>query len=213
MKRTVSAGIWQTLRDDRAYRGFLAGFFAFGFGAWLMAPAIPILLVDVLRATNFQVGLLGAVTSGTAVLAYYQWGKLIDRRTAPGALIIAFLTGTLTPLIYLIAVSPWIVLPAGVTDGFTSAGVDLGWLTAVLQYAPAGLASHYVAIYNTLVGIRGSTAPFLTGLLIPRIGVRAVFGIAAAFTLGGVWMMRRVAVFPGRPGGSGSGETRGGSPT
>jgi len=86
------------------------------------------------------------------------------------------------------------VLASGVTDGFTSAGIDLGWLTALLQFAPTGYVAHYVAIFNTLVGVRGSTAPFLAGVLIPRIGVRAVFGIAIGCTLAGAWLMRRAAV-------------------
>ncbi len=183
---------WQVLREDRAFRRFLAGFFAFGFGAWLTSPAIPLLLVDVLHASNFQVGLLGAVTSGTWLVAYYYWGKMIDQRTAPGALTLVFLIGAMTPLIYLLAVTPWLVLLAGTTDGLTSAGVDLGWLTAVLQYAPPRQVRHYVGIYNTLVGIRGSIAPFLAGLLIPLIGIRPIFALAAGCILIGAATMRGV---------------------
>src|SRR3990170_2936644 len=228
-ERFALSGTWRTLRAHGQFRLFLAAFFVFGFGAWLMGPAIPILLVDELHATNFQnadvtapssptwkfvacrsaipillvdelhatnfqVGLLGAVTSAFWLVAFYQWGRLIDRQTAPGALVFTFLIGALTPLIYLISFNPWMVLASGVTDGFTSAGIDLGWLTALLQFAPTGYVAHYVAIFNTLVGVRGSTAPFLAGVLIPRIGVRAVFGIAIGCTLAGAWLMRRAAV-------------------
>ena len=206
VERLALSGTWKTLREDRQFRLFLGGFFAFGFGAWLMGPAIPILLVDVLHATNFQVGLLGAVTSVFWLVAYYQWGRLIDQRTAPGALVLTFLIGALTPLILLLAVNPWVVLLSGVTDGFTSAGVDLGWLAALLQYAPQGRVPHYVAIFNTLVGVRGSTAPFLSGLLIPHIGVRPIFGLAAACALGGAWLMRRAtAQRPASESGAGDG--------
>lgn len=184
---------WRLLRDDRAYRRFLWGFFLFGFGGWLTGPAIPILLVDVLHATTLQVGLLGAITSGMWLLSYPVWGRMIDRRTATGAVSMMFVIGTVTALIYLTAGNAWVVLLAGVTDGLTSAGVDLGWLTAVLQYAPAGRVVHYVAIFNTLVGIRGSTAPFLTGVLIPAIGVRWIFAIAAALMLAGAGTMRAAA--------------------
>src|SRR5213083_781325 len=50
---------WRILRTDTAFRPFLLAFFVYGFGGWLISPAVPILLVDDLRATNFQVGLLG----------------------------------------------------------------------------------------------------------------------------------------------------------
>lgn len=191
--RISLSSTWQVLRENRAFRRFLTGFFAFGFGAWLISPAIPILLVDVLHASNFQVGLLGAVTSGMWLLSYYYWGRMIDRRRAPGALTLVFLIGAVTPLVYFFATTPWVVLLAGVTDGMTSAGVDLGWLTAVLQYAPLGQVRHYVGIFNTLVGVRGSIAPFLTGFLIPRIGVRAIFALAVGFILLGVSIMRGAA--------------------
>ncbi len=186
------AGVWGTLRGDRAFRGFLIAFFTFGFGVWMTGPAIPILLVDVLHASNFQVGLLGAITAGTSVLAYVQWGRLIERRKPAGALVIAFLVGTATSMIYLGAVQPWMALPAGVTDGVASAGIELGWLTAVLQFAPPGQVASYVAIYNTLLGIRASTAPFLAGLLIPILGVRVIFALAATLTLIAAVLMWRV---------------------
>lgn len=187
---------WQILTSDRAFRRFLTGFFVFGFGGWLIGPAVPILLVDELRATSLQVGLLGAVTSGMWLLSYYAWGRTIDRRTATVALRIVFVIGTATPLIYLLAPNAWVVLLAGITDGLASAGIDLGWLTAVLDYAPAGLVPHYIAIFNTSVGIRASTAPFLAGALIPYIGARWIFALGMAAMLVGTWIMRRVPALP-----------------
>jgi len=77
-----------------------------------------------------------------------------------------------------------------VAEGLTSAGFDLGWLTAVLEYAPPGQIRHYVAIYNTLVGVRGATAPFLAGAILPAIGVRAVFAIGISLALTGALILR-----------------------
>lgn len=187
------SGTWTILREDHAFRRFLGGFFAFGFGAWLIAPAIPIFLVDVLAASNFQVGLLGAVTSGMWLLSYRYWGKMIDLLSAAKALGRVFLVGAATPFLYLVAWTPWVVLLAGTTDGLTSAGVDLGWLTAVLEFAPRGQVRRYVGIYNTFVGIRAAVAPFLTGLLIPLLGVRPIFAISIGLTLMGAALIRRTA--------------------
>jgi len=156
-----------------------------------MAPAIPILLVDVLHASNFQVGLLGATTSATAIVAYYYWGRVMDRRPATHAVVPVFVIGTMTPLIYLVATTPWMALAAGVTDGLTSAGIDMGWLHGVLQYAPIGQIRHYVAIYNTLVGVRGVIAPLLSGLLLPVVGFKVILAVSALCTLTGAALMRR----------------------
>src|SRR2546430_16408282 len=75
----------------------------------------------------------------------------------------------------------------------TSAGIDLGWLAAVLHYAPPGQVLHYVTLFNTLVGLRAATAPFIAGALIPSIGVRWIFAAAAVVQLTGMLLMRRVS--------------------
>ncbi|HEY3247996.1 MAG TPA: MFS transporter [bacterium] len=196
--RSTFARTTAVLRENPAFRRFLVAFFVFGFGAWLMGPAVPLLLVDVLHATSFQVGLLGAITSAMWLLAYVYWGRMIDRRTAAGALGRIFLIGAISPLIYALATSAWVVQLAGVTEGLTSAGIDLGWLTAILQYAPAGEVRHYLAIYNTLVGVRAATAPFLAGLAVPLIGVRWIFAASVLLMLIGVRLIRSLA--PGREG-------------
>jgi MFS family permease len=182
----------RVLRDDPGYRRFLLAFFVYGFGGWLTGPAVPLLLVRELRASNLQVGLLGAVMSATWVLSFYAWGRMIDRRTATGALKVVFTVGTVTPLIYLTAFSPWVVLLAGVTDGLASAGIDLGWLAAVLHYAPPGRVLLYTTLFNTLVGVRAAVAPVLAAALIPRLGTRPIFALAAAFYVLGMVLMRRL---------------------
>ncbi|HEX4840563.1 MAG TPA: MFS transporter [bacterium] len=187
---------WRLVREDGAYRRFLLAFFIYGFGGWLISPAIPILLVDELHASNFQVGLLGAVMSAMWTISFYSWGAMIDRRSATNTLKVVFSIGALTPVIYLLAPSAWVVQLAGVTDGLTSAGIDLGWLAAALHYAPQGQVLHYVTLFNTSVGIRGAIAPFITGALIPLIGVRWIFAIGALIQFTGMLLMRRVPAPP-----------------
>lgn len=184
---------WRILRTDAAFRSYLLAFFVYGFGGWLISAAVPIFLVDVLHASNFQVGLLGAVTSAMWMLSFYSWGKMIDQRTATNTTKVVFGIGILTPVIYLLAPNAWVVQLSGVTDGLTSAGIDLGWLAAVLHYAPPGQVLHYVTLFNTLVGIRAATAPFIAAVLIPSIGVRWIFAAAAAVQLTGMLLMRRVS--------------------
>ena len=181
----------EILREDRPFRLFLTGLLVYGFGVWFISPAIPILLVDVLHATSFQAGLLSAVSSATWLFSYYYWGRMIDRRSAAGAMSLILFIGTITPTIYFISTNAWVVQLAGVTEGLTSAGFDLGWLTAILEYSPPGQIRHYVAIYNTAVGVRGATAPFLAGAILPAIGVRAVFAIGISLALTGALILRR----------------------
>ncbi len=189
-ERTSLREVRRILREDHGYRRFLTGLFIYGFGTWLYGPAVAILLVDVLHATSFQAGLLGAVTSTTWLFSYYYWGRMMDRRSAAMTMSRVVFIGSLTPLIYLTALNGWMVQGAGITEGLTSAGFDIGWIGAVLQYAPVGHIRHYAAIWNFLVGLRAGTAPFLAGVLIPIIGVRWIFAIAACGTFAGALLMR-----------------------
>src|SRR2546421_12505184 len=108
---------------------------------------------------------------------------MIDERTATNTTKVVFAIGTLTPFIYLLSPNAWVVQLAGITDGLTSAGIDLGWLAAVLHYAPPGQVLPYVTLFNTFVGIRAATAPFLAGALVPSVGAARVFVAAALVRL------------------------------
>src|SRR5438876_976749 len=126
--------------------------------------------------------------------AFWVLGSLAgDQLTATNTTKVVFAIGTLTPLIYFFSHNAWVVQLAGITDGLTSAGIDLGWLAAVLHYAPPGQVLHYVTLFNTFVGIRAATAPFIAGALIPSIGVRWIFAAAAVVQLTGMLLMRRVS--------------------
>src|SRR5437667_11912118 len=116
---------WRILRTDTAFRPFLLAFFVYGFGGWLISPAVPILLVDDLRATNFQVGLLGAVTSALWMLSFYSWGKMIDQRTATNTTKVVFAIGTLTALLSFFSHNARLLPLAVLPDGLTAAGLDL----------------------------------------------------------------------------------------
>lgn len=194
LQREVEAprGTILAVRSDLQFRRFLVTFFLYGTGYWLSAPAIPILLVDVLRATNFQVGLLASTSSLFWLLSYGFWGRIIDKRTALGTLRWAYTLGLFTPLVYLVAPTVWVLLVAAAIDGVVTAGIDLLWMFAIMEMAPRQEIGAYAAIYNTSVGIRGTTMPFLSGFLLQFVPVRAIFGLAMGSILISIWLAGRL---------------------
>jgi len=185
-------GAFAVVRSDLRFRRFLVPFFLYGTGYWLSAPAVPILLVDVLRATDFQVGLLASTSSLFWLLSYRFWGRVIDRRSAMGTLRWAYTLGLFTPLVYLVAPNVWVLLLAAAIDGVVTAGIDLLWMFAIMEMAPRQEIAAYTALYNTSVGIRGTTMPFLSGFLLQFIPVRAIFGLAMGSILVSIWLARRL---------------------
>src|SRR3989442_4135237 len=109
------------------------------------------------------------------MLSFYAWGKMIDERTATNTTKVVFAIGTLTPIIYLLSPNAWVVQLAGITDGLTSAGIDLGWLAAGLHYAPPRQALDYVTLFKTFLGLRPPTPPFTSRALIPSIRAPRIF--------------------------------------
>ncbi|MDR5683387.1 MAG: MFS transporter [Armatimonadota bacterium] len=171
---------WRVALADSRFRALLVTTSVFGFGGWMMAPAVPLLLVDELGATNSQVGVLSAVMSACSVLSFFVWGRFIDRHSGLAAIRIVFAVGILTPLLFYLAPSTWYALLPFATDGFVIAAMDLAWMAAVMELAPADRVSQYTGAYASLLGVRGVVAPLLAGVVAEAMGPRPVFLIAAS---------------------------------
>src|SRR5207302_1651642 len=64
---------------DHKYRRLLLSFTVFGIGNLMNVAVYPILLVDHFNASNAFVGAMMAVSSATMTVAYFVWGRMIDR--------------------------------------------------------------------------------------------------------------------------------------
>jgi MFS family permease len=193
-RRPRLADAWRVVREDRAFRRVLAGSFVFGSGIWVMMPATPILLADVLRATPVQVGLLSAAGAGAALVGNLVWGRLVDRRSSVPALRAVYLLGALTPLVYftasLWARSPWVLLGASVAESLMHTGLDLVWMLAMIELGGKDRTAQYAAIATTLAGVRGLIGPFVGAAVIETLGVQAVYLVAAGLMAGGACIAR-----------------------
>ncbi len=190
-ERRTPPPAWWTALHDPAFRPLLGATFVFGFGGWMMAPAIPLLLVDELRATNAQVGVLAATSSLASVVGFSVWGRYVDRRSGTTAMRTLLSAAVATPLLFLTAPHPWFALLAFASDGFFVAGLDLAWMAACMELAPPGRVAVYAAAYTVLMGLRGLTAPFVAGAVASALGPRPVFLVAAALIAAAGVMARR----------------------
>jgi MFS family permease len=170
---------WATVRSDDRFQRLLLGHFVFGCGIWLMMPATPLLLVDVLNASTAQVGMLAAVGGAAGLVGNLCWGRLVDGRSGSLVLRLVYTVGTISPLVYLIADSPWLLLVTAVTDALMTSGLDLVWVMCVMDSAGQCRTAQYVAIASTLAGVRGIVCPLVTAALIPTLGLRSVYVLAA----------------------------------
>jgi MFS family permease len=192
--RPRPADAWRALRDDGGYRRLLVSAFVFGSGVWLMQPATPILLADVVKATTTQVGLLAGAGALAALGGNVVWGRLVDKRRSVQALRAVYLVGMLAPATYALCASvPSLVVGAAVAESLMATGLDLVWMLAVIEFAGPGRTAQYAAIASTLAGIRGVVAPLCGALLIETLGLQALYIISAALMGGGAILIGRQA--------------------
>ncbi|MFH1407291.1 MAG: MFS transporter [Candidatus Omnitrophota bacterium] len=182
---------FEILKNDATYRKFEQGFFIFGFGNLMALPVYALFVVDVLKLTNFEVGFLATVASLLGIGAMYYWGHAID---AKGAFRLAgkvILLLSLTPFVYCIAGNYWILFIAAAASGIGLAGLELITMNSIIEISKKVNVPKYTGIHITLMGIRGSIAPFAGTQLAAIIGLRWVFFLSGALiVLGGMLVMR-----------------------
>jgi len=184
------------LSEDRNFRWFALSVFTFGFGNLLLLPVVPIFQVDRLHIRPMQVAALSTTTSAVWMVSYLYWGRYVDTRSPLRATAISVFLTLLNPLIYTAAVyvpNVWMLAPAAVIGGVSSAGIDLGYFNSVLRFADERRVSHYQALFSCLLGVRGSVAPFIGGALqqaVQREGwdFTFIFLFAAAIMSAGAMM-------------------------
>lgn len=192
MKKFSLVEMVRILDEDRAFLGFSAIFFLFGFGNLLAMPLYPLFLVDRLDIPNSTVGELGALFSLLWMASYFFWGEYIDRKGPLLALDILFLLMSFVPLLYFLARNIWLVVIATAFSGIASGGLDLSWFNSTLRFTGSrnGLVPKYAAIQTTLMGLRGVIAPFLGVGLMHLLGMRTVFMLSFALILTSFLLMR-----------------------
>ena len=181
---------WRILRRDARYRDYSFAFFVYGFGSLLIAPLVPILLVDELHLNYSQVGVLGMVNSVFWMLFYIVWGRTVDRRGGLWTIQVNFVLSAVISLAFFLARDMWMAALGYLFTGITVAGVDLGWMNAIMQFARRDQISDYTAVHAGLVGLRGIAAPLMGIALmtVPWIGLRGVFLLSTVLILLG-WLL------------------------
>lgn len=187
---------WRILWTDARYRQYSLALFTYGFGCLMTAPLVPILLVDELHLSYSQVGVLGTINAVFWMLFYIVWGQTVDRRGGLWTIRINFILTIFMPLAFFGARTMWLAAVGYIFIGITIAGVDLGWMNAIMQFARRDQIGDYTAVHAGLVGVRGILAPLtgITLMMIPWIGLRGVFLLSAFLILLGWLLSRRVTV-------------------
>jgi MFS family permease len=183
----IARDVWA----DHRYRRLLLSFTVFGFGNLMNAALFPILLVDHFNAPNSFVGFMTALQAASAIIAYFVWGRFIDRGSSLRMTVINTALVLLMPLGYLLAPSTPFLLPVAVVAGITNAGGDIMFFTNIVQLAPHGRVGDYAVAQSSLMGIRGTIAPFAASALLGAFSPQIVMVGAMGLMVAGLVIMDR----------------------
>ncbi len=198
--RETGRFVWNTLgilREDEAYRWFAFSVFTYGFGNLMTVPLQPIVQVDELHIHKEQIAVLTNLSQIVAIIAYFYWGRYVDRFSPQRAVVLNVLINALVPVVYigtaLLGGNAWSLLPAFVFQGIVQAGIDLSYFNALLTFSGPNNVSRYQSLQSFLLGVRGTIAPFVGSTLAivlkdHGLNIRYAFAVGAVMMLTGAWM-------------------------
>lgn len=195
--RRPAARIARDIWADVRYRKLLLSFVVYGIGNLGNAAMIPLLLVDRFDAPSSFIGAYAATQSATAIIAFWIWGRVLDRgRSSVRWTVRNSLLTMLIPAGYIVAPSVWWLLPVAVIAGIAIAGSELTYHINVMQLAPRERIGEYAAANSFMLGIRGTAAPFLAAGMLGALPPQAVMLVGLCFMGTGVALMSRVVRDP-----------------
>jgi MFS family permease len=181
----IARSVW----SDHKYRRLLLAFTVFGIGNLMNVAVYPILLVDHFDASNSFIGAMTAVSSGTMVVAYIVWGRMIDRGSSIRLTLVNTVVTLLVPIGYIAAGDVWLLIPVAIVAGIVNAGGEITFFTNIVQIAPRERIGEYATAQSLLMGLRGTAAPFIAAVLLGVTDPRVVLLIGVVFMTAGCAIM------------------------
>ncbi|MFI4861877.1 MAG: MFS transporter [Phycisphaerales bacterium JB063] len=207
--RQLFAEVWRTPGVPQAARFILCWQFCLGFSAAYFGAH----MVRVLQMTPFEMGLLGVITSISALLAMPTWGRL-DRKLGSNTVLAGsgLLIGLhVLPWLASSASMVWPVYLVGAIGGFAWAGFNLSWFNYTQALGPPELRQHTFGVIGFFQGSSFFVGSILGGLLLSLLPARLLpweigpwsfvnyFLIFAISAVGRLLSLRLLAQ-PGHPG-------------
>lgn len=174
---------------DHKYRRLLLAFTVFGIGNLINVAVYPIMLVDHFNASNSFIGAMTAVSSGTMIVAFLIWGRMIDRGSSIRLTLLNTVMTLLIPIGYIAAADVWLLIPLAIVGGIVNAGGEITFFTNIVQIAPRDRIGDYATAQSLLMGLRGTAAPFVAAALLGVTDARVVLLIGVIFMTAGCAIM------------------------
>ncbi len=182
------------LRQNPRFLNFVASQFVLRLGLTIAIPLLPIYYVRVVNASDAGISLINSVNTAAAMIAYYVWGRLLQRWSSRRILVLT----TSALIFYPLAVSMThsvglLVVWAGLA-GLFFAGLDLLQFDILLEACPAENQATYIGLYHTAVNLALFLAPLLASLVMESFGIGAALLLSVIVRAAGAGLTARLRV-------------------
>jgi MFS family permease len=143
------------------------------------APFFNIYLVQGLKATGLQVGIVATATSLASLPALRRFGPLSDRWGPRRIILITSLLIPILPLAWMVIPSPWYVFAINLASGVLWSGFNLCILNFIFQITPVDERARFTAVHQVIVAVALAVGSAVGGGVVSAFGYKAVFLISA----------------------------------
>ncbi|GAU79412.1 MFS transporter [Fusibacter sp. 3D3] len=146
---------------DREFKIFLMCSLTFYFGWQMGWPLFNIYLIKTLGANEAWLSAVSIASGLSSILTSTLWAKFADKYGNTLTIAIATFGMSITPILYAMSSSLWMLVVFNVIIGISIAGTILVLFNMLLEVTPDQNRTTIISIYNTFIAISATIAPII----------------------------------------------------
>jgi len=170
--------IWDAVRSNRLFLGYLIIRFFWNFARQLGGPYFKVYQKEVLLSPTAVIGILVTVSSITRLFGQRFWGGLVDKRGPRWVMSICALSIPVMPFVWIFATRPWHIVFVSLPSGFLWAGFQQGALNLLLDLPEESHRTSSAALNTTVVRLANMVAPLVGDWVIRRWSYEVDFAVS-----------------------------------
>lgn len=159
-KKTITQA-FLFIKQNRRFKIFLLCSLSFHFGWQMGWPLFNIYLIRNLGANEAWLSAISIASGFSSIATSTLWAKFSDKYGNTLTIAIATFGMSITPILYTLSDSLWMLVFFNVIIGISIAGTVLVLFNMLLEVTPDINRTSIISIYNTLIAISATIAPII----------------------------------------------------
>lgn len=171
------------VRENREFKILLMCSLTFYFGWQMGWPLFNIYLIKTLGANEAWLSTISIASGLSSILTSTLWAKFADKYGNTFTIVIATFGMSITPILYALSSSLWMLVVFNVIIGVSIAGTILVLFNMLLEITPNQNRTTIISIYNTLIAISATIAPIIGVAIKDMTNIKTALIIVGCFRL------------------------------